>query len=79
MFLVGWGVRDLDCLSRRCLCSQGLCDRTGRRRLGGPGRPALDAVARAPIRGLPFEVAAAGTDMIVAAARQLSRAARYNK
>eukprot|EP00959_Pyramimonas_sp_CCMP1952_P021493 453352-Pyramimonas_sp.AAC.1 len=79
MFLVGWGVRDLDCPSRLCLCSQGLCGRAGRRRVGGLGRPALDAVARASTRGLPFEVGTAGADMILAAARQLSRAARYNQ
>ncbi|CAK0875907.1 unnamed protein product [Prorocentrum cordatum] len=38
---------------------------------------ALDAVARASANGLPFEVASAGTDMIVAAASQLPGAARY--
>ena len=77
--LVGWGVRDLGRLARRCLCAQGLCDRSHRRHLGGLGRPALDAVARSSAKGLPLEVAMAGTDMIVAEARQLSRAARYKK
>ena len=77
--LVGWGVRGLDNLARRCHCAHGLCDRTSRRHLGGLGRPALDAVARASAKGLPSEVAIAGTEMIAAEARHLSRAARYKK
>eukprot|EP00959_Pyramimonas_sp_CCMP1952_P409683 8586033-Pyramimonas_sp.AAC.1 len=55
LFLIGLGVRDLNCLSRRCPCTPGLRDRAGRRHLGGLGRPALDAAAGCSARGLPFQ------------------------